>query len=784
MKLATASILLFLLLTGDAPATEPVVLRDTGPDYPYEAESFLNGVRWNAWRNSTLDRDIDGDGLDEEFETNNSGVYCYQRMRDGSRRSLWWHNLDRKWANQTPCASLEGIYEVARDGDPELVLVAATLDGQEWRIERRRVEDGTVVAAYDLRGGADRDGGGTWDGFYKVLGVVDVPQGADARRALIVGADAGLDLQPRGVLALDTETGETLWEYFVGPRFTIGLAEIVDLEGDGEPEILFSGRAVNNIRETEYNGTRDDRSIVFVLRADGRLAWSYTSFWGTGVAYFATVDRDRDGRREVIVAGGNSNTSENRLVALDWRGAPTDSLRIGSAAVDLAAASRAPGAVDIYVAQADRTLGRITYTSAGFRRARAVRSDRNLIIGGVFELLPSPGLEVVAGDTRNLWVFSPELDPLCLEYAEDAHMMIGNLHARHVGKPWPELVVSGFEGRRGVDVAFRSAPKSFPMIQVLLGIAALLAGTLIWQRLRRPRLPVRELRLQFLRSLDAADHGRLGSLAALKGLQADHRLWRAGEGDMASTSEEYHTRVEECLERSIPNLVRSLETAALVRLDRLRIQQGRRALGRMRQLLESAGDDETADRLADRIGNEFDDHCDELGGAMERLFAEAQRSFAADPLSVAARVIEEHRSVLRAADIEVQVSESEAPACCIDEEHLTQVLDNLVENAVRAMCDRPERRLTIDWSVERDTCVLRVGDTGCGIDPAQWSTIMEPGVSSRDGGGRGLAAGRSLMRMYGGGLFVRRSVPGEGTTMEVRCPVNREATGQLEANDG
>lgn len=783
MRLATL-LLLLLHVAANGIAAEPIELRDTGPWYPYEAEVYRNQNRWLLWASSTLYRDLDGDGLDEEFEAENPGVYCYSPNPDGSRRSLWWHNLDRKWAHRAPCASLDGIFDVEGEGGLELLLMASTADRREWMLQRRRVEDGAVVASYEIAGGEDRDGDGIWDGSYKTIGVIDVPVASGSRRALVIGAEAGFDLQPRGIFALDVQTGEILWEYRVGPRPTPSSSEVVDLDGDGRSEIVFSGRAVNNIHDTDYNGTRDDRAMVFVLGDDGRLRWSYTGFWGTGTVRFATVDRDGDGCYEVVVADDQSGSDENRLVALDCRGAPIDSLRIGSGALDLCAGAAEPQQVDLYLSQANRVLRRFWYVPGGFQPAEAVRLERGPAIAGLFDLLPPVGPELVAGGTANLWVLGLDLEPLCRIHSENVSLHAEIAQPNRRGGPLPNLSVSGVGGERGIDVAFHRTRRPFPLAWVLAGVAALLTAALVGLWLRRPRLPLRDLRLQFLRGLDAADHGRLGSLAALKGLQADHRLWRAGEGELASTSQEYRTRVEECLARSIPQLTGSLETAGLIRLDRLRIQQARRALERVRQLLESIGDAETADGIAERIGAEFDDHCDEFCGAMERLFTEAQTAFVSNPRVVVERVVEEHGGALRDAGIEVRLDGDEAPMCCIDDEHLTQVFDNLVENAIRAMRESTERRLTIAWGVERETCVVRVADTGCGIDPALWTTIMEPGVSSRAGGGRGLAAGRSLMRMYGGGLFVRRSGPGEGTVMEIRCPLNRAANGSSEGNDG
>lgn len=100
----------------------------------------------------------------------------------------------------------------------------------------------------------------------------------------------------------------------------------------------------------------------------------------------------------------------------------------------------------------------------------------------------------------------------------------------------------------------------------------------------------------------------------------------------------------------------------------------------------------------------------------------------------------------------------------LDLPDLEFVLDNLVGNAIRAMTDTAERRLTVDASRSAGQMAVTVADTGCGMAPEDWEAVFDDRWSTRPGGGYGLARSRRELAIYGGSLRVVRSAPGHGTT--------------------
>ena len=116
----------------------------------------------------------------------------------------------------------------------------------------------------------------------------------------------------------------------------------------------------------------------------------------------------------------------------------------------------------------------------------------------------------------------------------------------------------------------------------------------------------------------------------------------------------------------------------------------------------------------------------------------------------------------------------ELPPAQGDERRLTQVLLNLVGNAIKFT---EAGKVSIDVAVEDGIFRVAVTDTGPGIAPADQERIFEEfqqGDSSstrqKGGSGLGLAIARRIAEMHGGRLRVE-SAPGRGSTFAFTVPV-------------
>jgi two-component system, LuxR family, sensor kinase FixL len=119
------------------------------------------------------------------------------------------------------------------------------------------------------------------------------------------------------------------------------------------------------------------------------------------------------------------------------------------------------------------------------------------------------------------------------------------------------------------------------------------------------------------------------------------------------------------------------------------------------------------------------------------------------------------------------------PLVCGDRVHLSQVLINLVMNAMDASTHAPDarHRVSIGASVvEADQCCdVTVSDDGPGIAPEEINRIFDPFVTSKsDGIGIGLSISRAIVEAHGGKLWAENGAR-SGATFHFTVPlVNRE----------
>ncbi|MDD1506096.1 sensor histidine kinase [Pseudomonas sp. CNPSo 3701] len=92
---------------------------------------------------------------------------------------------------------------------------------------------------------------------------------------------------------------------------------------------------------------------------------------------------------------------------------------------------------------------------------------------------------------------------------------------------------------------------------------------------------------------------------------------------------------------------------------------------------------------------------------------------------------------------------------CGDSIRLEQVILNLLNNALDAMLESPQRLLEVRIDVQDGQCVLQIRDSGGGIAPEHLGSVFEPFFTTKpvgDGLGLGLAISYGIVRDLGGSL--------------------------------
>jgi two-component system, OmpR family, phosphate regulon sensor histidine kinase PhoR len=115
-----------------------------------------------------------------------------------------------------------------------------------------------------------------------------------------------------------------------------------------------------------------------------------------------------------------------------------------------------------------------------------------------------------------------------------------------------------------------------------------------------------------------------------------------------------------------------------------------------------------------------------------------------------------------------------ALAVWADEEAVSEILDNLVDNAVKYTPDGG--RIAVSWRAEDDQVCLEVADSGIGIPEADLPRVFErfyrvDKARSRELGGTGLGLSivKHLVQAMNGSIIATSKL-GQGTTFSVRLP--------------
>ena len=145
---------------------------------------------------------------------------------------------------------------------------------------------------------------------------------------------------------------------------------------------------------------------------------------------------------------------------------------------------------------------------------------------------------------------------------------------------------------------------------------------------------------------------------------------------------------------------------------------------------------------------------------LEDLLQEVRRKTLIDP------------ALAELADIRLEVQKP--VTAMVDASLLQSALLNLIVNAIQAM---PEGGIVGLWlDQEGDRAILRVSDTGSGIEEGDLEKIFSPFFTTKpEGNGFGLTEVHKVIQAHGGTIHVD-STEGKGTTFTIRLPISQRTT--------
>jgi signal transduction histidine kinase len=105
---------------------------------------------------------------------------------------------------------------------------------------------------------------------------------------------------------------------------------------------------------------------------------------------------------------------------------------------------------------------------------------------------------------------------------------------------------------------------------------------------------------------------------------------------------------------------------------------------------------------------------------------------------------------------------------------INQAFLNIINNALQAMEEMGELTISTEHDPEKDLIIVKIKDTGKGMDEATKSRLFEPFFTTKpvgEGTGLGLAITYGIIEDHKGKINVE-STPGVGTTFSIHFPIN------------
>ena len=151
-----------------------------------------------------------------------------------------------------------------------------------------------------------------------------------------------------------------------------------------------------------------------------------------------------------------------------------------------------------------------------------------------------------------------------------------------------------------------------------------------------------------------------------------------------------------------------------------------------------------------------------------------------DLVALTREVVDDHKQFIDANQLTLVFEHPDTPIWMVgDATRLAQVITNLLHNATKFT--DPGGTICVCLNRSGESAVLKVQDTGIGIEPTELATVFEPfrqaessRVRSQGGLGLGLALCKQLVEKHKGVITAASEGPGCGSVFRVQLPLDRE----------
>jgi len=693
--------------------------------------------------------------------------------------------------------------DLDRDGWRDLAL--SRIDAAEIVVEMRGQGEALWQTAFSYPDSARHGKRDT-----RIVPALYLPPESDSPPTILACRLAGFDRSPRAVAALHAETGQLLWQFDTGSNpYPFTFRPLVSGDG-GTLGAVFAMPSPANGRTA--NGLDDAHAWVVALRRDGSLWWRTR----IGEHFHSPLWLEMIGAGNqlvVAVQGRSARTDSVRDVLADtlWvldteTGSPVHAIDLGGKVTGLARLGNCRFALStkaghLQVLEVGPQIDPCGRVAASTDPAERVVAATDLTGDGVPELLclvtsaPSvltfrddrlsllgryepPGGDAIATpivvpqDPHAPAILLPQRDATLTVAASVEHRLsTGLLLALLV----PPVLVGGWLHYRR-----RSGLPAFPgnRRESAVALDSGLAGIL--RNHRDALLLATEL---------AHDHPDARRLAIVTHLHSLVWLLEAAVSEdclRGKVRERIETMANDSLEVDLPRSEHVFHLAKLLQFDEGRIRTARISAQQLANQIRTL---QAAEWHLESIKHTHPDMRKLLQVLDSDLHSirHVALAFVSVPLeremrsainAVADKIERGHVDLRTEADPEMNSLTVRA-----FRGDLATVIEELLNNALRALENSESRRIVLQVKCHRKFVILSVQDTGCGVPAHERQRIFEAGVSTRADGGTGLHACRRILDPLGASLQLAHSAEGKGTTMELRVRLQPSPRSRCQGDD-
>ena len=773
----------FLLITFLLLGVDFYLKYSSIPDYSFE---LLNTY---TTKREFIHADFNGDGKDEILAFGVSQTAYGAFDTEGGSMPWKFHHMDHNF--------LSGLYarDVNRDGNTEIVELVKDLHGDSiWCVVRNwdREVLCQTEAVHGINLNDKCDWYPSWDGGFGECEVFDLD--TDGQDEIILAANTGHDLRPRGLFVYSYPKGTLLWKYLTGGAPS--KLTIAHVDSDSLADIFFGTYSPSN--GVEVNGIADSAGYIVRLSPPGRLIWKKLVTPHFVGGWVLLTDLDNDGQFELYTHRivGKAGGEENVLIL--------EKLDLSTGDVLRRHPLEFPFRVELLTAVVSGSGEKYLVTTRGISIL-----DKNLNLIRSIDLpghtvfaaadLDGDGVdEILTYKRDSVFILDTLLTKVCVYRSDknteikkaDLYDLPSNIY---FGKA-NEKTLYLYDERLGMmavqciklRLAYAAhAPWYYLLTSlrdydwytiILFFLSGFLISGIVYQSIMK-RLPKPEPTkvptaiANLLTSLTAFGHGQTASsnlnrLAFLsKNVPGDEKMVKKFAGNLADSIDTF----KQFTLRQLWDIAAQLKRAKVKGLKGEGIQ---RCAAKLETHIESL-DVTDLERLGTRaaeIRKTFPPLVEELKGEIKLARASVRKYFQTDVPGEIERVLRSVKPQLVEEQVDtpqVFVRGDVTARAFFHPAEFSTVVEELLSNARVALRQSSKKQIKIKIDMQEDI-TIRIIDTGPGVEPENFARIFDRGYSTKAGsGGYGLYHVLNTVSKYDGHIRLDKSVPFEETVLVI-----------------